>query len=194
METSSNSTNNKAATASPRRSGRARTSTTIEIDGHTVLKQNNYEVKGDNYVWGKEDDSEASKPLQPPKPKKIKTIHNTNEEKPRRPQDVAKSQHNATIVKATKDKQSLRNSFLAQHVVMLKHFCESSVTDKLLQHASNNKATPVAPPQVETPQMIEATLRDYQTKGLEFMVRMHRQNLSMILGDEMGLVSAVFVW
>lgn len=32
-------------------------------------------------------------------------------------------------------------------------------------------------------------MRDYQLAGLNFMVNLHKQNIGMILGDEMGLVS-----
>lgn len=39
------------------------------------------------------------------------------------------------------------------------------------------------------PDAIQAELRDYQLAGLNWMIKMHRRNLGMILGDEMGLVS-----
>lgn len=38
------------------------------------------------------------------------------------------------------------------------------------------------------PSEIQADMRDYQLDGLNWMVRMNKANLGMILGDEMGLV------
>ena len=36
--------------AAARRSGRERTTTTIQIDGHTVLRKNNHTVTGMEYI------------------------------------------------------------------------------------------------------------------------------------------------
>ena len=45
------------------------------------------------------------------------------------------------------------------------------------------------------PELIEGgEMRDYQMLGLQFLVNMYHQNLGMILGDEMGLVSIVVLW
>jgi len=52
---------------------------------------------------------------------------------------------------------------------------------------TNNTATAARVPLTQ-PKMIQAILRPYQLEGLEFMVKMHELNLTMILGDEMGLV------
>jgi hypothetical protein len=43
------------------------------------------------------------------------------------------------------------------------------------------------------PDLIQAEMRDYQLIGLNWMVKMHKQNLACILGDEMGLVSFDFL-
>ena len=46
----------------------------------------------------------------------------------------------------------------------------------------------IEPVLVAQPKMTREQLRNYQLLGLNFMVNMHRQNIAMILGDEMGLV------
>jgi SNF2 family DNA or RNA helicase len=55
------------------------------------------------------------------------------------------------------------------------------------EEETNNTATAARVPLTQ-PKMIQAILRPYQLEGLEFMVKMHELNLTMILGDEMGLV------
>ena len=55
LTVSRNTASSQAAVA-PRRSTRERKATTIEIDGHVVLRKNNYTVKGLEYVFGAEPD------------------------------------------------------------------------------------------------------------------------------------------
>lgn len=181
-----------ACDPSPRRSGRERVSTTMQIDGHTVLRSNNYTVTGDSYIFGahKEDDA-AGKPPAPKKPR----VQQQPKQKPvpRQPTaaQVARANHNDAVVAATRPKEALRFRFLAEHLPLLEPFLEPSVLQTLRearQGIDDDVGGTKRPAAVAPPKMIRATLRDYQLRGLDFMVRMHRQNLAMILGDEMGLV------
>ena len=169
----------------PRRSARNRTTTTMQIDCHTVLIKNNYTVTADRYVYDERPKKIA--PTVPPPAKKFKAEHRSTvvrEYKPTATQ-IERSRHNQRVMSSAQSKDMLRQSFLARHVDVLKPFCESAVITKL-------QSTPIVSYQPvivqQPPKSIQATLRDYQMKGLNFMVNMHRQNLSMILGDEMGLV------
>lgn len=189
QENSSNKNNlNDEDDGSPRRSGRARVSTTIQIDGHTVKRQNNYSVTASDYIFHEAPEADTTKvasskkkaaptALQQQQPKKPKVIP---------PAQMARTRHNQTVMAATQPKQSLRWAFLTKHRNRLEPFVEPHVWTKLQGPADGQQQLPQQKP-VAAPKMVQATLRDYQLRGLEFMVTMHRQNLSMILGDEMGL-------
>ena len=49
--------------ATSRQSSRERLSRTVQIDGHTVLRENNYVVRGGDYVFG---DEEPDAPIAAP--------------------------------------------------------------------------------------------------------------------------------
>lgn len=57
---------------------------------------------------------------------------------------------------------------------------EEKAVEELLDHEINGFFT-------ETPKYVHGTLRDYQIKGLNWMVQLHKTHLSGILADEMGL-------
>jgi len=80
---------------------------------------------------------------------------------------------------------------LAEQIDLLGHFCEPKVLHELQKIGIGSHAKQDYQPLelCQTPNAVQATLRDYQQQGLTFMANMHNQNLSMILGDEMGLVS-----
>jgi SNF2 family DNA or RNA helicase len=177
----------------PRRSGRERQSTLTWIDGHAVKRENNYTVTGMEYIRGSEGQSEDPSLLRRRESAK-KRLKTDGEDQPlkqaaavKQPsqQQVLRGQHNDRIKALTATQDSLRASFLAQHVDLLQGFCEPQVLDHLAQ-AAKVDYTPISV--VQAPQAIQATLRGYQLDGLTFMANMHRQNLPMILGDEMGLV------
>ena len=181
---------------SPRRSGRARVSTTIQIDGHTVKRQNNYSVTGSDYIFHEAPEVDTTKvaskkktaptSLQQQQPKKPKLVP---------PAQIARTHHNQAVLAATQPKQSLRWAFLTKHRNRLEAFVEPHVWTKLQQGPADGGQQQQQQQQpVVAPKMVQATLRDYQLRGLEFMVTMHRQNLSMILGDEMGLVRKVVLF
>lgn len=182
---------------SPRRSGRSRLSTTMQIQGHTVLRKNNYKVVGTTYVY---DEFEEDAPKEPSK-KKPKTTSSEQKEQVQRecnPAAVKRKKHNQIVEDSVNQKSKLRTSFLAERLDKLKPFVEDKVLDSLLKfkasdnYTSNETSNTVERKPVQQPKMIEkAILRPYQLKGLDFMVRMHEKNLAMILGDEMGLVGSV---
>lgn len=206
----------------PRRSGRARISTTMTIDGHTVLRMNNYSVTGMQYIYHNNNDEEAEEEakedVQPPPCKKTKTKSSPHSNKVRvcSASEQARKHHNDTIVANIQKKQVYRKAYLSKHVEIIEPFVEEQVLEHLLtidesssnqkkknkhnNYNNNNKRTLMKDPpmihqqtqsqqvKVHQPKMIQGTtLRVYQMKGLEFLVRMHQQNLSCILGDEMGL-------
>ena len=172
----------------PRRSGRERSSTTITIDGHTILKQNNYVVKGGDYVFGSHtSNAEQQEAVKPPPQKKAKTTNSQNKQ-PKQPSQVQRLRqaHNHKVMEAKQSKQHLQQSFLKQHVDRLKPFVEPKVLNQL-QSVKAYKYQAISIPQ--QPKLIQtAILREYQLLGLQFLVNLHRQNVPMILGDEMGLV------
>lgn len=177
---------------SPRRSGRSRVSTTMQIDGHTVLRKNNYKVNGITYVF---DVHEEDAPKPPRKKPKTTASANAGNKKVHEetPIQARRKQHNQFVEDATNRKSKLRRAFLADQAELLLPFVEDKVLEKLLafrDYQQRQRSSTVAEKKpVTQPKMIQkAILRPYQLKGLEFMVKMHENNLAMILGDEMGLV------
>ena len=178
---------------SPRRSRRKRLSTTMQIQGHTVLRKNNYKVTGIQYIFDDHDEDAPKESRK--KPKTTASIAKPKKPRVESPAEARRKAHNDLVEASVLRRSKLRRSFLAKRVDLLKPFLEQDVVDKLLRFAERNDINSISAEAaanrgpVKQPKMIqEATLRDYQLKGLEFMVRMHEQNLAMILGDEMGLV------
>jgi hypothetical protein len=231
----------------------------MQIQGHTVLRKNNYKVKGMAYVFDEFEEDAPERAKKKPKTTKASTSSRpqTREENPAQ---AKRRQHNRYVEDATNRKAYFRRSFLAEKVDILRPFLEEKVANQLLnfrdtqeyrgcrenvtgRHGNGTIVRKRLPedgkyyegevvgydetnkwykilyldgmyedydddemkryhkPQqqyshkvpVTQPKMIEnAILRPYQLKGLEFMVKMHEQNLAMILGDEMGLVRMRF--
>ena len=166
--------------APPRRSGRERTSTVIQIDGHTVLKQNNYVLKGLGYEYG--DNTLVASP------KKQKRPPSSSETQPRKTQRVptsaetARQTHNLLIKRRIANKADTRLQHLAKQQDILKPFLDDATRDKLRMALPVPKTT-VEPHQelFLQPDAIQADMRDYQLAGLNWMVKMHEKNLGMIL-------------
>lgn len=173
-----------------RRSGRARTSTVLHINGHAVLKQNNYVVKGMSYHYDTNIHDDSSKNMLPTKRKQPSPTKKKPDEArkiPRvvPPEEVARQEQSATVRARVQAKASMRGSFLAKHVSVLEPFLETSVRTKVLQQydpsAAAKKTYPNPHLVPQQPQSILAEMRDYQMEGLRWMVHMHQQNLGMIL-------------
>lgn len=170
-----------------RRSKRERTSTITWIDGHAVLRQNNYVVRGGEYVMGEDGMAAPPKKQKDPPPKTAASAPKKLKVTP--PHEILRIQHNEQVQRMSQPKQQLRWKFLANQLHLLRYFCEPSILKQLSLTVNQNSLSYTPLKVNKAPKVIQATLRDYQMQGLEFMVNMHQQNLSMILGDEMGLVS-----
>jgi hypothetical protein len=180
-----------------RRSQRARKSTTMTIQGHTVLTKNNYVVKGLCYVHGAHG---ADQPKEPKK-KKRKKDSNAKPSVLSGKQQIQKKlvedriEHNDVVKKRMKLDQIHRHEFMKKKKQILEPFLEPKIKVTLSKGSrqTNEKNTSNGedihlPSQ---PSSVITTLRDYQFLGLEWMLGMQKQGLPMILGDEMGLVSLI---
>lgn len=165
----------------PRRSGRNRKSTTLIVDGHVVLTQNNYVLKGGSYQFGAHKaDVPNGKRKTPPTTKELTT--KVNKTRRKNNSEQKRSCFNENLKRNVAKKLALRQSFLSKHLEVLEPFLESTVTRKL---SAFEKVFPKDHTLFIQPEAIQADLRDYQLAGLNWMVEMYRQNVSCILGDEM---------
>ncbi|KAL9186892.1 hypothetical protein ACHAXT_010612 [Thalassiosira profunda] len=174
-----------AAAASPRRTGRKRTATTMVIDGHVVKTINNYTVTEREYIHG-------AYTGDAPKPKKAKPAQ-PKSAKPKSPRKqpayvTARNKHNAHIKQRVfGEDEAKRFEFMARHSEALAPFVDDKVQAQL------QKGKGKVPPETEEvvlgsqPDSVTTTLRDYQMIGLDWMAKMHSKGMPFVLGDEMGL-------
>lgn len=154
-----------------------------------MLRKNNYKVNGITYVFDANDEDD---PIEKPAKKKSKRTDNQNGQSVRvvteSLPEIKRKQHNRSVEDMINRKKDFRKQFLSNRLDLLKPFLEQKVVDDLLKSKMNSTVFKTASDPLQQPKMIQtAILRPYQLKGLEFMVKMHEQNLAMILGDEMGL-------
>ena len=168
-------------TATARRSSRKRIATTINVDGHIVKKINNYRVVGLGYKYGEAKDTGKKKYS---RKKVVKKAPTTLAPRTVSPEEKQRLEQRDYVSKNIREKEGSRNSFLRQHLEVLKPF----VVDKVRQGL---KAHPIQTPNTTKinmqPDIINASLRDYQMASLQWLSDMYEQNVSAILGDEMGL-------
>jgi hypothetical protein len=171
---------NQAPVDNIRRSGRERTSTVIQIDGHTVLKENNYVVKGLGYVYG---DNTAVAPKE--KKRKPTTVSaDPQQRKAPRVQtaaETARQTHNLKIKRRIAGKADARLQHLAKQQDILKPFLDDVTRVKLLTLPMSKSLSEPNREMFLQPEAIQADMRDYQLAGLNWMVKMHDKNLGMIL-------------
>jgi hypothetical protein len=172
----------KAEPADPRRSVRERTSTVIEIDGHTVLKTNNYVMKGLSYHYG---DNTVAMQGTSATIKKRKAPVADADKKPKAPRkqapaEIRRHEHNQTIRDRIQKKSNARLEHLARHLPTLEPFLDASAQKKLAS-STNTSSEPSSGEIFLQPDAIQADLRDYQLAGLNWMAKMHDKNLGMIL-------------
>lgn len=102
--------------------------------------------------------------------------------------ETGRSQIRKDIAEHTKPK---RNAFLYQNKDYFQPLLpETSSIDKLqrMYDMNSEEASTVAYSLVDAqPKGITATMKPYQLEGLSFLVYMHKNGMSSILGDEMGL-------
>jgi hypothetical protein len=170
---------NQAPIDDPRRSSRQRISTVIQIDGHTVLKQNNYVLKGLGYAYG--DNTMVAKP----KPQKRPPARSQEAPSRKAPRvqtaaETARQTHNSKIKRRIAQKAIVRMQHLAKQQDILKPFLDDLTRVKLLTLPVPILSEPNREIFLQ-PEAIQADMRDYQLAGLNWMVKMHDKNLGMIL-------------
>ena len=171
-----------------RRSSREKKSTLIYVDGYAVKRDNNYIVKGGEYVHGAFDANGAATDggalARLPKPAN-QTRKAAAKKPPRKANraELERAKHNEIVKGRVKAKAKARMGFLAKHAKTIEPFVESKTSEHL-------SATPALKSTWKDmsmqPDMIKGELRDYQMIGLNWMSKMHSMNAGMILGDEMG--------
>lgn len=173
--------------ASPRRSGRARTSRTVQVDGHTVLRSNNYDVTASHYEYAAADPAPApaSAPAAPaasaPRPAKrprVAKVIGAGE--------ALRLARNDRLRAEVAKNETARARFFYGHKDLLAPF--SSALPALKRLALGKTLAPRVGVRVHIqPEDIGAELRDYQLQSLDWFADLHERcgALPCILGDEM---------
>ncbi len=182
-----------------RASTRERRSRVVLVEGHEVLRDNNYRLVGGSYVSGVVDEeAEAMRHAA-----KAMRLAAAAAAPPRASVARPASQPNAAELARVGAKRRLdadalasarcRERALAREVHRLRPFISARLAAQL--DAVRAALPPGAEQQdqwipiVAQPGLLDAAcdMRDYQLAGLNWMARQHVRGLSMILGDEMGL-------
>ena len=178
-----------------RKSKRELKSRLINIDGHAVLRENNYQVIGMRYVY----DTAETVAWTAKKPK-LTLVKSKSEshiaKKPRIVSDIElKRQEQAKLVQ--QDKKMMiekQERYLASRFDIVEPFVDEKVRSRLLKvrktlRDNGGEVQLIEPKRVDLqPDLITGgELRDYQLDGLSWMAGMHERGCPMILGDEMGL-------
>ena len=199
----------KAPTFQPelRRSGRARVSRLVTVNGHAVLRSNlgagdvdvmegeyaeaSDEEEGDEDEAGndtEEEESESSDFLRSPedhrpaaKKARKEAQHSTRTWGAREASRLAR---NRAMDEAADALEPAREAFLASHLPLLAPFLEARVVARLQRR---DASLGVPEREVPTPPQIIASLRPHQLVGLRYLANAYERGLHPILGDEMGL-------
>lgn len=177
---------------SRRSSKRMKKSTVVYIGKDAVKRENNYEVRGMKYQYNVEESTgPPASSLRRSQPQQPRSSLNKGPSKPRHvsPEEKARLATKLRLEQNIRDKEAARQAFLYQHRAVLEPFCPSSV----LPTSPPTQKSPLREhEEVMQPDAIQADLRDYQLAGLNFMISMYRQNMSMILGDGAYSLTAFF--
>ncbi|CAK8998941.1 Probable global transcription activator SNF2L1 (ATP-dependent helicase SMARCA1) (DNA-dependent ATPase SNF2L) (Nucleosome-remodeling factor subunit SNF2L) (SWI/SNF-related matrix-associated actin-dependent regulator of chromatin subfamily A member 1) [Durusdinium trenchii] len=175
----------------PRRSNKERT---INVNGISVLKENNYRLKGGKYQFNvmtatskrpKQTPTPAKKAKKPKTGVSLSSTSSALENKQNRSR--AAGEFKAKIAAGRPTRIAARNAFLAANLDKLAPFITESVKARLRQTKDPSAKAPGLRVDVQ-PDLVEGgTMRDYQLDGLAWMAEMHARGCPMILGDEMGL-------
>lgn len=199
-EAPSSVTTSESAEHQPRRSSRQRTSTVIHRGKYAIKKENDYEVVGFSYQYNTAKDAVAVASSN----KKLSNKKNSKQHssqakttKSRKSSNVEKKRmnHNQLVKTRIHEKSHKRNAFFQSHYDILEPFLDGKSADKLWSSTIGNNFGDEKPffsktsELIPKPECIQAELRPYQIHALNWMSEMHKHNISMILGDEMGLVS-----
>lgn len=183
----------KAPSPIKTKSGRIVKSTTVNIDGFAVKLGNNYEVGAESYEFQRTDSAP------PPKKKQAASKANVKAKAIKRAVTEAerlRTEHNTAVKEREETAAVLRREFFADNISCLEKFIDPKMVQMLKSMETNDEVatTGDGPDEVMQPDLIEGELRDYQLIGLNFMIRMFRRGMPMILGDEMGqFIVHVFV-
>lgn len=177
-----------ADTPPARRSSREKKSTLIYVDGYAVKRDNNYIVKGGEYVHGAFNANGAATDggalARLPKPAN-QTKKAAAKKPPRKANkaELERARHNEIVKGRVKAKAKARMGYLAKHAKTIEPFVESKTSEHLAVTPALKSTWKDMSMQ---PDVITGELRDYQMIGLNWMSKMHSMNAGMILGDEMG--------
>ena len=182
--------------------------TTVMVDGHAVKRQNMYDMEeGEGSVWDRElsaggvyaDPAFAYREREAPAP----VAEKPKAKAPAAPREASAEEkerlkRNEQMKAAKKAQAKARLRFLEPHRQILGRFGASlpklSAAEKAEAEAANEATG--APsgaggffedPAVTPPSDILVEMRDYQQRGLRWLVGMHRCGVNAILADEMGL-------
>jgi hypothetical protein len=175
-----------------RRSGRKRVSTTVKIQGYDVKRQNNYTVNASTYEMNT-DELDTAQNKKPRTTAANKSAPRNSQPRKQSESEKARLKHNDAIKAAIEAKKSFQMDWLAKHKGVLDPFVDESVRQKLTEWSNRKKASAPSYQKEELyvqPDLVTGgEMRDYQLAGLNFLLDLHRQNIGMILGDEMGKYS-----
>ena len=173
----------------PRRSGRERSSRLVNVDGHDVLIEINYVVRGTQYHFGEANAVNGSivKKRKTMKSKKLSEKEDGNHSKKIRyisKAEIMRQKHNKVVQERKEVSLANQLQYFAEHVDL----CQPFLSEHIVSHLLRSQRFSVQEIKVaQQPKLINGRLRDYQLAGLNWMVNMHRKGMPMILGDEMGL-------
>ena len=170
---------------------RERKSTTLIIDGHTVLARNAYEVKGvGGYIFMDTPEASSSSSSSKKNTKKTPAKAAGSAKKPRaKPAaQVLREKTNTEIDAMREVLRGQRNRFFAQNLAVVKQFCSARAGKELAAVAAEGKPPTRGADVFCQPETVTGgEMRDYQLDGLDFLVKMFDKGVNCILGDEMGL-------
>ncbi len=103
--------------------------------------------------------------------------------------------HNRTMKRRREEAAAVRSRFMALHRNVIRPFVPREVMSRLPILSSEDVSRmeleavdPNAPPRAEQPSsVVGGSLRDYQRKGVEWLLYMYKNRTNAILADEMGL-------
>lgn len=178
---------------------------TVTIQGFQVKKANTYAVKGERYVY----DTALHVAHSRPSPTHLPVKKKGSVTRSRVVNQMTKflQDRNAQVLAQKAVTDARRDPFLRRHLEALRPFVSDRVAIRIMHAADKRmhlqgKSSPSpgaereegaraeegAPVLSRQPASIVGTrLREYQLKGLNFLIDRHYHGVPMILGDEMGL-------
>ena len=183
-------------TVTARSSKRARRDRLVYVDGHAVLRLNNYSLQsGEPSVFDAELGAQA--PMLAPHAGREVLVKKRGKAKggaggtqrltKLSPDEMRRQEHNKAIDVARAALAPRRAAFLESHITALEPFVsQATVTHIRRMAAAAPKAGKAPPPAVHgPPAQITATLRPHQQEGLRWLSHMFHSGVNAILADEM---------